>query len=135
GGLDDALDADHGAGGGAREEVVEEGIRADADAGAPRIGAVEVEQRQVEGDGGHGDQLLTVRVRRTDGPDVRIADDGVRAGSGAGHLEWQAPRRGAQPRDQHPFVELDAAHGAGLPGRCEMRVDRNGVQRYEGVDD
>ena len=65
-GVDDPLDRHEAARRGHAHEIVEVGIDAEVLAGAALVAAVHVDQRDVEVERGHRDELLAVGVRRLD---------------------------------------------------------------------
>ena len=138
-GVDDLLAGEEGAVGGHAEEVVEVRVGAEVRRVAVAVGTVEVHQRDVEPEGGDGDELLGhavgAVVRAGDGADVGVVDQYVRPETGAHRQEGQPLRGGAQPGLEHALVELDDLRdGAGLPRPLEVRLERDRVQRDERVD-
>ena len=63
----------------------------------------------VQPQGGHRDQLCTVRVRRAHRAQVRVHPQHVRTQTGPDGQERQPLGGGLQPGRQHPLVEFDEA--------------------------
>ena len=59
----------------------------------------------------------------------------VGAEPGPGRQEGHPPRRGLQAEQQHALVELHGLDRAALAGDAEVRLERDGVERHEAVDD
>jgi hypothetical protein len=117
------------------EQVVEVRVGAQVLPVAPRVGTVEVDQRGVEPQRRHRDQLLAVGVWGADRAQVRVDPRYVRAESGPDRQERQPVRGRQQAPVQHALVELGELDGAVLPSEPEVRFERDRVQRDEAGDD
>ena len=135
-GVDDLLAAEVGALGGHAEQVVEVGVRTEVRRVAVHVRPVQVNQRDVEVEGGYGDELLVVGVRAGDRLQVGVVDHHVRAEAGPHREEREALGRRAQPGLEHALVELDdLGDGAVLASQGEVGLERDRVERDERVDE
>ena len=99
-----------------------------------RVGPVQVDQRGVEAQRRHGDELLAVGVRRADRAQLRVDPQHVGAEPGPDRQERQPVRGGEQAPVQHALVQLGELDGAGLAGQPEVRLERDRVQGDETAD-
>jgi hypothetical protein len=90
---------------------------------AALVGAVDVNEGDVEGQGGHGDQLLAVVIGRAHRAQPGVPGEDVGAEAGARRQERHALRRGAQAELEHALVELDGLDLAALAGGAEARLE------------
>ena len=132
--IDDLVGADETAFGGAREMLVEEGVGAFRERIAHAVGARDVEQRDVERDGGHRQQHFAVVIGRGDRPELGIDAHHVGAQPGAGWQERDAHRGGTQAPLKQPLVEFARVERPGLSRLAEEGVGRDRVHRDEAVD-
>ncbi len=142
----DALGGDEAPLGGAQEEGVEEGVGAEDLRVASAVGAIGVDDRRVEAEGRHGDQLdvgivgvgevgTSGAVGGPDEPQVGIDDEDVGAQPRPCRQERDAPRRGLQAEEEHPLVQLHHLDAAVLPRGPPMGIEGDGVERHEAADD
>ena len=86
---------------------------------ATLVAAVHVDERDVERQRGHRDELLAVVVRRASRcADARVDAHHVGAEPDARREERHPPRRGLQPEQEHALVELGRARPRPTAGRC-----------------
>ena len=133
-GVDDLLDAHEPLRRGLQEQVVEVRVDVEVLPVAPPVTAVHVHDREVERQRRCGHQLLAVGVGRGDGADLGLALDEIGAEAHPGGQERHPPRRGLQAEQEQALVHLERADRAGLTGGPEVGLERDRVERAEGVD-
>jgi hypothetical protein len=133
--LDELLAAHEAALGGHAEEVVEVRVGAEELAVAARVGAVHVDQRDVERQRRHRDEFLAVGVRGTHRAQRRVDRHHVGAEARARRQERQPQRGGVEPPLQHALVQFGRFERPGLPRVAEVRLERDRVERDEAVDE
>src|SRR5262249_5356565 len=117
------------------EQIVEVRVDAEVLAVPAGVAAVHVDERDVELERRHGDELLALvippAVRRLHGAQLRIEAEHVGGETGPSRQERHAPCRRLQPQEKHPLVELTGLHGARLAGGAEVRLQWDRVERHE----
>ena len=121
--------------GGAEEEVVHVRVGAEVLAVAARVGPVHVHEGGVHRQGGHGHQLLAVVERRRHHPHAVVVTQDVGPEPDPGGQERHPPRGRLEPEEEHALVVGLVLDGPRLAGGPEVRLERDRVERHEGVDE
>ena len=99
------------------------------------VGHVHVHERGVHRERRHGDELLAVVERRGDHPHPVVVAEDVGAEPDTGRQERHPPGGGLQAEQEHALVVGLVLDGPGLAGGAEVRLERDRVERHEGVDE
>jgi hypothetical protein len=115
------------------EDVVEEQIGAEELSVASNVGPVHVDQRDIEVEGRHRDELFAVFVGRCHQLERRVHRHHVAAQPRASGVERHAVSRSDEPEEEGTLVEFGELDRARLLGFAEMGLERNRVERHESV--
>src|SRR5690554_380110 len=133
-GRDDLLGADERTIGRHAEEIIKIGIGPERLRVPRLIGAVHMDERDVEAKRRHRDELLTVFVGRAHKLQLGLMLEHGATEPGARRKKGEVPGRGAKAELEHALVELKDLEILLLSRDAEMRLERDGVEADEAVD-